>query len=138
MTKTLNAGISAAVAAILALSNAPAQAAPYVSHSGFDLSAGGDAQVIKVRRGRGADDGVGHDVGDDKGGRRGGRGRGADDDQGGRKGGKGRGADDGVGHDAGDDKGGRRGGRGRGADDGPGDDRGGHKGRGREHGPNHT
>ena len=54
MTKTLNASISAAVAAILALSNAPAQAAPYVSHSGFDLSAGGDAQVIKVRRGRGA------------------------------------------------------------------------------------
>ncbi|MCT4333734.1 hypothetical protein MU516_12745 [Paracoccus sp. YLB-12] len=119
MTKTLNAGISAAVAAILALSNASAQAAPYVSHSGFDLSAGGDAQVIKVRRGRGADDGVGHDVGDDKGGRRGGRGRGADDGPGG-------------------DQGGRKGGKGRGADDGRGDDRGGHKGRGRDHGPNHT
>ncbi len=31
------------------------------------------------RRGRGADDGPGHDAGDDKGGRRGGRGRGTDD-----------------------------------------------------------
>jgi hypothetical protein len=43
---------------------------------------------------KGADDKPGHDVGDDKGGRRGGKS-----------------ADDKPGHDAGDDKGGRRGGR---------------------------
>src|SRR4051794_18388659 len=42
-------------------------------------------------RGRGADDGINHDIGDDRGGGRGGRGRGADD---------------GANHDAGDDRGG--------------------------------
>jgi hypothetical protein len=86
-------------------------------------------------RGRGADDGVNHDVGDDKGGQRGAQGRGADDganhdvgdDRGGDRGGRGRGADDGASHNAGDDRGGDRGGRG-GGDHG-GDHGGGHGGR---------
>jgi hypothetical protein len=44
-----------------------------------DLTLEEAATINGGRRGRGKDDGPGHDVGDDKGGRRGGRGRGRDD-----------------------------------------------------------
>ena len=97
-------GLTAAILTAFALSMAPlaAQAAPKSAPLAFDFYKVGDAQVLLVRQGRGADDGAGHDVGDDKGGRRGGKGRGADDapgdDKGGRKGGKRRGGDDGPNH----------------------------------------
>ncbi|ETX14426.1 hypothetical protein OCH239_03760 [Roseivivax halodurans JCM 10272] len=121
MTINLRTGFSAAILTAFTLALAPdaALAAPHPALPGFELPAGGDAQIVKVRRGRGADDGPSHDVNDDKGGRKGGKGRGRDDgpgdDKGGRKGGKGRGTDDAHG----DDKGGRKGGKGRGRDDGP-------------------
>ena len=87
--------------------------------AGAVMARGGsdDAAIHEVRdasRGRGADDGAGHDLGDDHGRRHGGRG-----------------ADDGAGHDLGDDHGRRHGGRG--ADDGAGHDLGddhGRRGRG--------
>ncbi|WP_172960963.1 hypothetical protein [Oceaniglobus roseus] len=97
------AGLAAAILTAFALATPPlaAQAVQKSAPFGFDLSRDG-AQILQVRRGRGADDGAGHDAGDDKGGRRGGKGRGADDargdDRGGRDGGKGRGGDDGANH----------------------------------------
>ncbi|APE42466.1 hypothetical protein BOO69_02805 [Sulfitobacter alexandrii] len=121
MNTFLQNGVKAAIltAFAMALGPAAAQAAPHLSRTAFDLSGHGDAQIIQIRGGHGADDGAGHDGNDDNGGGRGGRGRGADDapgdDNGGRNGGRGRGADDAPG----DDNGGRNGGRGRGRDDGP-------------------
>ena len=111
--------------AALLLSTTAASASQYAPESGLfaEPAAMQASSDVLARRGRGADDGAGHDAGDDKGGR--GRGRGTDDGPNhtmksmdslelARRG---RGADDGAGHDAGDDKGGR--GRGRGTDDGP-------------------
>ncbi|SEN00941.1 hypothetical protein [Palleronia pelagia] len=100
MTTILKTGFTAAILTAFAISLAPdaAPAAPHLSLPGIDLPAGGDAQIVKIRRGRGADDGPGHDMNDDKGGRKGGKGRGADDAPGDDKGGKGRGRDDGPNH----------------------------------------
>ena len=104
MTALLRTGVTAAIltAFSMTLTAGTAEAAPHRSFLGFDLSGHDDAEIIEVRRGRGADDGAGHDANDDKGGQRGGKGRGADDapgdDKGGRNGGKGRGRDDGPNH----------------------------------------
>lgn len=81
------------VATIAAVAFAPITA-PAATHAPLSAAAADPAvtvdgsQIELSRRGRGADDGAGHDVGDDKGGR-------------GRDGGKGRGrgADDGPNHD---------------------------------------
>ena len=100
MKTFLQTGVKAAILTAFAMAFGPgaAQAAPHLSLTAFDLSGNGDAQIIQVRRGRGADDGAGHDANDDKGGERGGKGRGADDAPGDDKGGKGRGRDDGPNH----------------------------------------
>ena len=101
----------------IALTTGAVQAAPYAPEAHRVLTPALEAPLLLASRGRGADDGARHHSRDDKGGRRGGRGRGADDAPG-------------------DDHGGRRGGKGRGADDAPGDDHGG-RGRGRDDGPHH-
>ena len=104
MNTSLRTGLAAAVLTAFTMALAPdaALAAPHPSLRGIELPAGGDAQIVIARRGRGSDDGPGHDARDDKGGRKGGKGRGRDDgagdDKGGRKGGKGRGRDDGPNH----------------------------------------
>lgn len=104
MSKILKPGLSAALLTAFVITLAPGAggATPYLPRLGHSLSMKDGAEILKVRRGRGADDGATHDLGDDKGGRRGGKGRGADDapgdDRGGRKGGRGRGRDDGPNH----------------------------------------
>lgn len=64
---------------------------------GIDLASGDiTVQSAEARRGRGADDGANHDVGDDRGGST------TTGTSSGRRG-RGRGADDGINHDADDD-----------------------------------
>lgn len=81
MTKTMKTCLTAGLLTGFALSVAPlaAAAAPQPTPLVLDLSKAGDAQILLVRRGRGADDGAAHTLGDDKGRRKAGKGRGRDD-----------------------------------------------------------